>query len=156
VVDEQRWQHMRWQHLLEVARAADPDDNRNRIRDALQRKDTQALVDLAASYGAAAPGQQPAEDGEQLASLSVQTVQFFSEVLGMAGAYEAELALLWQAQKLHPSDYWLNFNLAVCLHAAGEVDAAIRFYTAALALQPDRAVLYASLGPALADKGAYD
>jgi tetratricopeptide (TPR) repeat protein len=150
---DRRWRDLRWRHLLAVARAADPDGERNRIRDALERKDARALKDLAAAYGAVAGARQA---GGKVASLPVQTVVFFAEALQQVGALEASLTLLWQARALHPGDFWLNFTLAAYLHHNGELEAAIRFYTAALALRPDSAADYIGLGTALAHTGARD
>jgi tetratricopeptide (TPR) repeat protein/serine/threonine protein kinase len=144
---------LRWQHLLAVARAADPDEGRNRIRDALERKDTKALKDLAVAYGAVAGARQA---GEKAGSLPAQTVVFFCDALLMAGALDIALSLEWQARELQPGDFWLNYNLAVLLHRNEELDAAIRFYTAALALRPDTAMVHASLGTALLLNGARD
>jgi serine/threonine protein kinase/tetratricopeptide (TPR) repeat protein len=146
-----RWRGLRWGHLLAVARAADPDEARDLVRDALRRNDTQALKKLAASYGAVAGAR---EAPGKAAPLPAQTVVFFAEALLMAGDLEAAIALVWPAVARQPGDFWLNYFLAGLLHRNGELDAAIRFYTAALALRPNSASVYASLGTALAHKGA--
>jgi tetratricopeptide (TPR) repeat protein len=148
---DRRWRGLRWRHLLAVARAADPDENRNRLRAALERKDAQALKDLASSYGVAAGSRQA---GGKVASLPPQTVVFFAEALQTVRASEIALALVWQARALHPGDFWLNSYLGALLSLNGELDAAVRFYTAALALRPDSAAVYLGLGTALATKGA--
>jgi tetratricopeptide (TPR) repeat protein/serine/threonine protein kinase len=143
-----RAQKMDWRHLLAVAKAADPDAARGRIRDALApgHKDTTALKALAASIGTDAAAQ---------GALPPQTMIFFAEALGEAREYEAELAVLRLAQTLYPGDFWVNYNLATVLHGSGELDDAIRYYTAAASLRPDTSVVYTSLGPALAAKGKY-
>ena len=44
--------------------------------------------------------------------------------------------LLRQAQRHHPEDMWLNYDLALCLERLGRREEAIRYYTAARSIQP--------------------
>src|SRR5262249_33726002 len=55
----------RWKRLLAMARAADPDEWRGRVRDALERLDAKGLVELARAPEA---GEQPAATVELMAS----------------------------------------------------------------------------------------
>jgi Flp pilus assembly protein TadD len=72
--------------------------------------------------------------------------------LTQAGAPTEAVNLLRRAWVRYPGDFWINFELAVALHKTknpplGEV---IRFYTAALAVRPDSAIVLNNLGIALA------
>ncbi len=84
----------RWKRLVAVARAADPDEWRNQVRDALELRDVRALNKLAAS--------------PRIGELPLQTLSLLAEHLG---AKEGE-AVLRQAQAKYPDDFWINFQLA--------------------------------------------
>jgi serine/threonine-protein kinase len=133
-----------WQHLLQVARAADPDGWRDRVRDALRRGNRQALVDLAGSEEVLRQGPLT------LASLGIALEHF--------GAFEPAVQLLRQAQQHHPGDFWTNHFLASTLAdmRSPRLDEAIRFFTAAVALRPNAAGAHGNLGVALAAKGRLD
>jgi hypothetical protein len=84
--------------LLGVARCADLDPWRTRMREALELRDRQALRELAAS--------------EDVSQLSPATL----DVLGTALVEDKEAlaqkeTFLREAQRRHPNDLWLNFNL---------------------------------------------
>jgi tetratricopeptide (TPR) repeat protein len=131
-------------NLPAIARAADPDPLRNQIRDAWQRKDGRALKELAGSP--AAPG------------LPGATVLLLGAAVFEAGGAEHAVALLRAAQVRHPDDPWINCDLAVYL-ARGKPprwEEALRFCTAAVALRPGSANLWANLGGLLFHKGAVD
>jgi serine/threonine protein kinase/Tfp pilus assembly protein PilF len=130
--------------LLAVARAADPDEWRNRMRTALEQRDSQALNKLAAS---AEFGNLP---GHTL-SLLVSSNSLDS------GRAES---LLRQAQQAHPDDFHINFQLAWTLaydpRPHPPLDEAIRFYTAALALRPRNAPTWYWLADVLRARGRVD
>jgi serine/threonine protein kinase len=76
---DRSWKHQgradpSWKHLLRVARAADPDRWRGRLRDALEGKDLQALRDLAGS--------------EEVLKQSPLTLFILGEILQAAGAVQ--------------------------------------------------------------------
>jgi tetratricopeptide (TPR) repeat protein len=131
-----------WRKLIAVARAADPDEWRNQVRDAVKDNDSEALAKLAAS--------------ERIRDLPVQTASLLGSVL------PAKLgqSLLRRAQREHPDDFWINFELAYALDFASpphkDLDEAIRFYTAALAVRPRSAPTHFFLGYALRHRGKLD
>jgi tetratricopeptide (TPR) repeat protein len=131
-----------WNRLIAVAQAADPDEWRNRVRDAVAAHDRAALVHLASS----AP----------IGDLPVQTASL------LGGALESEHAqsLLRRVQRDHTDDFWINFQLAWSLDFAPgphqDLDEAIRFYTAALAVRRGSAATWVWLGKALRHRGRRD
>jgi tetratricopeptide (TPR) repeat protein len=132
-----------WKHLLAVARAADTDELRNQVRDALERMDQKALVELATS--------------NRLARLPAPTLVLLGDVLDMV-APEKAIPFLRRAQQLHPGDFWINHQLAFFLRQQRppQWEDAVRFYTAALAIRPETATVYLELGICLAEKGKLD
>jgi tetratricopeptide (TPR) repeat protein len=168
-----------WQHLLRVARVADPDVWRTRVREALERRDWQALLSLASS--------------EEIFDLAPATLF----VLGNAVQPEKESrtqveVFLRKAQRRHPNDFWLNhnlwaffgnmqppqteealrfatvvaairpaspgahYNLAIALNARGQRDEAIAEYREAIRIKKDYAQAHQGLGIALRHKGLVD
>ncbi len=129
-----------WKHLVAVARAADPDAWRNRLRDAWECGRDDVLKELA---GAADLDRQPVESLALLVSdLDVPTGQ-------------AVLRLAWRK---YPNDFWINFKLAwEADHArAPDLPEAIRFYTAALALRPRNVPTHVFLAKVLTRDGKAD
>jgi serine/threonine-protein kinase len=131
--------------LLAVARAADPDEWRNGLRDALEQRRTDRLKELAASAGAG--------------HLPRQSLSLLGWALDSAGAQEQAVAVLRQAQQQYPDDFWITFQLAWALDHGrrlpgdGSKDEAIRFYTVARALRPRNAPAHLFLGQALGRRG---
>ncbi len=168
----------RWKHLYRVARAADPDPWRSRLREALEREDLEALKELASQDEAAV--QLPA------------TLRALTTSLRGAAAYDQAVLLLRKAQRLHPEDFWINYDLAgnlymmnpphieeaiaffrvavavdsqsawahnflgVCLEARGGIDEAIIEVKEAVRLDKDSAQAHTNLGSALCEKGDVD
>jgi tetratricopeptide (TPR) repeat protein len=130
--------------LLEVARQADHDPWRRRLRAALSEKDHEALMEAAQS--------------KEVTSLPPATLYLLAKALDNVGDPVESLRLLRLAQRLHPDDFWLNYQLAVQLADAKPPrhDEAIRFYTAALAVHKHSAGICLSLGNTLGSKGALD
>jgi eukaryotic-like serine/threonine-protein kinase len=134
----------RWQRLLQVARLADPDPWRNRIRDALERRNVKALLELAES--------------DKAAFLPAPTLLLLGIMLREREQTLAAEKLLRQAQAQHRADFWLNHELAVCCSKMKppKTDDQVRFLTAALALRSQSAVVHSNLGNALVKKGQLD
>jgi tetratricopeptide (TPR) repeat protein len=122
-----------WKRLFAIARAADPDPWRNRVRAALEQGDAKTLNQLAASAN--------------VRELPVQSLSLlvYRGHLDLA----LEKSLLHKAQREHPDDFTLNFQLAWGSHP----EEAIRFYSAALAAQPKNAAARYFLGRALWCRG---
>jgi Flp pilus assembly protein TadD/tRNA A-37 threonylcarbamoyl transferase component Bud32 len=131
-----------WKVLLAVARAADPDAWRNDLRDALERRDQKGLERLAASG--------------QVVELPPSSLVLLGRALQEKGAIKQAVAVLRQAQRHHPHQFWINFELAYNLYLSQQWEEAIRFYTAALAIRPQSALVRVALGAVLPKKGAVD
>jgi serine/threonine protein kinase/Flp pilus assembly protein TadD len=134
-----------WKKLLGVARAADVDAWRTRLREAYQREDWQALRALA--------------DSAEVFRLPPATLL----VLGLALRADQQAgnqvaAFLQQVQRRHPGDFWVNFDLAWNLKRSkpSQVEEAIRFYTVAAALRPQNPGVHINLGEALHARGRLD
>jgi serine/threonine-protein kinase len=121
----------KWRKPLEVARAADSDDYRNRLRTLLTTSDPETdparLKSLATEPGAA--------------ELPAPTAVLLSGALERARDRDTAVGLLRQAVIQHPDDVWVNFTLAGTLQkmAPAPRDEAVRYYTAARALRPETA-----------------
>jgi tetratricopeptide (TPR) repeat protein len=142
--------------LLVIAGAADPDLLRNEVRSALHRGDAQALKQLAAS--------------DRLTYLPPSTLVLVAKTLrrisatkqrtkaGESSAKEA-VSVLQKAQQLYPGDFWINEELGEQLEdytKPPDLEGAIRFHTAAVALRPRSPGAYVNLGFALNKKGFVD
>jgi serine/threonine protein kinase/Flp pilus assembly protein TadD len=134
--------HLNWKHLLAVASEADPDEFRNRLRDALESHDETVLQETAAS--------------EKAVSLSESTLVLLSGTLVAQGLRDEALSLLRRAQQKYPADFWINHELAGLLGSAEKWDGAIRYATGALAVRPQSPGTYMMLGRALAKTNAFD
>jgi tetratricopeptide (TPR) repeat protein len=130
--------------LQDLVRAADPDPWRNRLREAVARKDRAALQKLAGEP----------DVGQQRSA----TICLLANSLRESGAAAGAIALLRRAQRQYPGDFWINVQLAQALavHGPPRVEEALRFYTAALALRPESAEVHLALAHALRDKGELD
>jgi tetratricopeptide (TPR) repeat protein len=128
----------RW--LLAVARAGDRHPLRNRLRQPELWRDGARLTRLAAEV--------------DVAEMSPQLATALARVLGKSGGND--LALLTRAQARFPTDFWLNFELAETLGAAGRSDEGLGCYRAAMALRPDAVPVHDHLGLALRAKGRLD
>jgi serine/threonine protein kinase/lipoprotein NlpI len=137
------WMKIDWKHLLEVAKAADPDPWRNRLRDAVIESNGPALKALAA----AAPIRQ----------LRPGTLFLLGNALIEVNDRETAFVLLRKAQQEYPADLALNETLGWLYTQTpqpGHQDEAVRFYSAALAVRPQSAYLHFKLGSVLLLKGS--
>jgi serine/threonine-protein kinase len=131
--------------LLHVARQADPDPWRDRVRDPAAWDDAAALAELARTVPVA---EQP-----------VPCLLALAERLQMAGGHGTEL--LRRVQEAHPDDFWTNFTLARILHGEGrhhrgDPGRAVAYYHQALKLRPRAAAVHNDLGLVLFEKLALD
>jgi serine/threonine-protein kinase len=120
-----------WRKPLEVARAADPDECRGRLRGLLAAEDPK---DEAARLRGLA-------DSAEAAELPAPTALLLADALGRAGEAEASVALMRKAAARHPEDVWLHFTLAGVMERlrSSQRDEAVLHYTAARALRPETA-----------------
>jgi serine/threonine-protein kinase len=125
--------------LLEVARRADPDAWRDRVRDPAVWRNRAALAELARTAPVA----------EQSVPLLVALGQRLRDAGGDA------TALLARVQRAHPADFWANHSLGFML-VKREPGEALGCYRAALAIRPETAAVYTNIGQALADQGRLD
>jgi serine/threonine-protein kinase len=127
--------------LLEVARRADPDPWRDRVREPVAWGDRAALVELART----AP----------VAEQSVQLLAALGERLQLTGGDTEFTEFLQRVQRAHPDDFWANFWLAYALREREPGDA-VGYCQAALALRPKAAAVYNNLGLALSANNRLD
>jgi eukaryotic-like serine/threonine-protein kinase len=140
--------------LLAAARAADPDPWRNKLRDAVDRRDLAALRGLAAENDLARQG-----------PFSLWLLGFN---LALRGDHDRALDVLRRAQQAFPGDFWLNTELGLALirgsrwgpatarvlisDSLGDHDPqyqfAERYLMAAVALRPQSARAHHTLGEA--------
>jgi serine/threonine protein kinase/tetratricopeptide (TPR) repeat protein len=131
--------------LKRVVELADQDPWRRRLREASQLDDPeeqrQALEDLA--------------DRVDVRSQPVRVLTQLAEHLVAFDAGGRATALLRRVREAYPSDLWVNTDLAKLLKDSRppNLDEAIRFYTAAVALRPDSPGLRLNLGNALGQQG---
>jgi tetratricopeptide (TPR) repeat protein/serine/threonine protein kinase len=125
------------EQLLTMLQRADDDPWRDRFCQAFERGDHQALESLARNQQA--PAQSPA------------MVVLLGTGLRWAGKAGLAVEVLWQAQRRHPDDFWINTSLAHALIElnAGRADEAAGFYRVAVAQRPQSPGVHLSLGVAL-------
>jgi tetratricopeptide (TPR) repeat protein len=126
--------------LLALAKAAEPEPDgwAAKLRDARVRRDGAALKALAEAGVPDAPAAALAGWGRALAR---------------AGEWVAAEDLLREAWRRHPGDFWVAYELAECLRSAPrpKTEESLRFYTAAVALNPASPGLRNNFGTALTD-----
>jgi serine/threonine protein kinase/Tfp pilus assembly protein PilF len=126
-----------WKRLLAVARAADTDQWRNQVRDALEAGQTKVLNELAAS--------------PKIRHQPVQTLSLLGESLDS----ERGETVLRLAQRTYPGDFWISFQLGWVLthRQRPQLDEAIRFCTAAVAIRPRNGPAHLWLASTLRERG---
>ena len=127
--------------LLGVARRADPDPWRDRVRDPAAWRDGKALAELAQ----AAP----------LAEQPVPLLLALGERLTATG--EDGVGFLRRVREQYPDDFWANFTLALALHGAerhpgGDPAPALAYYEKALKIRPQAAAVLNDVGLVQIDK----
>jgi tetratricopeptide (TPR) repeat protein len=137
-----------WRHLAAVARAADPDPWRGKVRAALGVADRAARRRALAALAEGAPAE----------GLPPSAVALLSQGLEAVGAPDRGLALLRQARRRFPGDFWVNHQLAHALLACRPPrrEEALRYFAAAVSLRPQSPIAHLNLGYALDAKGQRD
>ncbi len=127
---------------MRIARLADPDEQRGKLRQALEDDDRKELLRLAES--------------QLVVWLSPATLIILADGLQRTGDAKRGLPLLREGQRRHPDDFWINHQLgSVSLNTKpAQVEDAIRFFTAAVALRPKSPYAHLNLGVALGEKGS--
>jgi serine/threonine-protein kinase len=120
----------RWQRPLAVARAADSDDYRNRLRTLVERPDLRKQGEALRAL----------TRDRQVAELPPASLLQLASALKEAGDPSATVSLLESAAQRYPDDVWINYHLAQVLAEQPERrEEAVRYYTAARALRPESA-----------------
>jgi tetratricopeptide (TPR) repeat protein len=123
-----------------VARAADPDPVRNRVREAFERGQVTLLKELAAS--------------DEIDRLPPSTVGLLAYALAHFDARASVVEMLLRAQQQHPDHLWTNLALAESLSAEPATgEEAAGFLRAALACRPHSIIIRYFLGGALQQQG---
>ncbi len=127
--------------LRAVVQSADPDPERNLVRQAGFGGNQQKLKELALTLKVA---QHPPQ-------ISVQLGNY----LGWFQAWPSVVGLLRRARQHYPDNFWINHNLgrAFTLMKPPNWDEAVRFYTAAVVLHPRSPAVHLNLGNALSEQG---
>ncbi len=131
--------------LVAVLRGADSDPWRQRMRDALERRDWETMENLANS--------------EDLNRQTAATLTFLSAALRENGKSQAEERVLRRAQWKHPDDFWINHRLGVYLifgGSPGGIHEGIGYMRAAVAVWPQNDQAVMNLGNGYAYLGDYE
>jgi serine/threonine-protein kinase len=131
--------------LLEVTRTADPDPWRDRLRGMLLSGDDSDLTQLARSA--------PVEE------LPRSTLVLLEHLVAVRSTASGPvMKLVRRAQRRFPADFWINHTLAYALQNGQppQLEEAIGFFRAAVALRPGSYGTHVNLGRALSDKGDVD
>jgi serine/threonine-protein kinase len=129
------------QQLVAIAKAADPDPWRNRLRDTLGQmnlgrdRNLDDLVRLA--------------DTADLDRLPEASVTRLAWALSSLGRREKAVALLRRTQRAHPDDFWVNADLGKELMECGKPEEAVRFFAVASGVRPQSGFALENLGKAL-------
>ena len=129
--------------LSETAAGADADPWRNALRTALDQPDR--ATRLAALRGLVRDA--------RFDELGPVSLDLLGSALDGAEDRAAAEAVLRAAQRRHPDDVWVNYNLARVLEKLGRTDEAVRYFTAARSIRPETAH---ELAHALESRGESD
>ncbi len=130
--------------LLEVARTADPDPWRDKVRDPLVWNDRAKLRELAETAA--------------VEKQSVQLLIALGERLqsGPGNAEADAVNFLRRVEQAHVSDFWANYMLADALADTDRNEEAVGYYRAALAVRPDVGDAWYNLGLELEEMDRWD
>jgi tetratricopeptide (TPR) repeat protein len=143
---KERWRPGSGKPLQAIARLADDDPRRQRLRDLMVRQDGGALESFAAEKEALA--------------LPPSYLILLAQTLGDKGRGEANYQLLRRARQRHPRDFWVNAVLgATMLSAARKSPVAAAeaagYLRVALAVRPQSPQIQIILGLVLQDGGKF-
>jgi tetratricopeptide (TPR) repeat protein/serine/threonine protein kinase len=126
--------------LRTIARLADPDKVRDRLRDLYAKAvwDDPDIRAIAASV--------------DLASTPIATLM----IIGDAYDLPQKISFYARVQQLHPNDFGVTYQLGSTLFWSSDMDRAIRFLTAAVAIRPQSRSARQLLAHALRNKGHVD
>jgi serine/threonine protein kinase/Flp pilus assembly protein TadD len=148
-----------WRQLLEIAKAADPDPFRIRVRVALAHDDKKALKQVMTSADVRRlPPHSLALLGR---ALTVRRMQHWAIAMVEKQSYfdkptqEAITVFLRAAQRQYPADLWLITTLAQDCGTFWRHEEAARLYSAAAALRPRSPYIANRLGATLNFIGAH-
>jgi tetratricopeptide (TPR) repeat protein len=136
----------RYVWLLAVARKADPDPLRDRLRQPEMRRDGSVLTRLVQETRLV--------DRARVDDLSPQFLMNVGRALRSTGG--DAVPLLRAAEARYPQDFWLNHQLGMALKSANQLDEALTYLRMAAALRPDVGLVHMNLGVALTRKGRLD
>jgi hypothetical protein len=127
------WDNLRtsrpgWERLIEVARQAEPDEWRDRLLEAFQRRDRKALVAMASD--------------KRVADLPPGTALLLSLALDQVKERALATQVCLRVQQRHPGDLWLNGRIAALLGQGPRKDEAIGYWRAFLAAHPYNAAAH--------------
>ncbi len=131
--------------LVEIAKIADPDPWRNRLRETLNTKGRDRGAALEALERLAETA-----DPDRLPEASVTRLAF---ALASLGRRKTALSLLRRTQQLHPDGFWINCDLGRELMFSKDFAEAVRFYSNAVAVRPRSSFALNNLGTALHNGG---
>jgi tetratricopeptide (TPR) repeat protein/serine/threonine protein kinase len=127
--------------LLHIARLADPDDWRDRVRDEKAWRNPATMIDLAKK----APLQEQ----------SPQIILLLAWRVKATGGLKQAPALLRDALFYYPKDFWLHFDLGSFVADQNPAEG-IGCFRAALAVRPDNAAALTNLGVLLGKAGGLE
>ncbi|WP_435018598.1 protein kinase domain-containing protein [Tundrisphaera sp. TA3] len=140
-----------WERPLLAARASDPDDWTNAVRDAFARQDEASLVRLASD---------PRLDARTATGLCLLGRVLTGATRGAREDLLAHsLAVLKSARRVYPDDFWINLTLAIRLQQADSADLrrqSLQFAAAAVAVRPKSAPAHVVLGRGLRENGDHE
>jgi tetratricopeptide (TPR) repeat protein len=110
------------QKLLAIANAADDSEWRRTVRAALEANDTTKLKELAAT--------------DEARSQSPELIAWLGAALRDGEEAEASVAVLLQAQRQNPGDFWLNYELGKSFSKQGDHLEGLGFARASLGIRP--------------------
>ncbi len=124
---DRRGEELDWRKLVEVARLADPDPYRDRLRASLPEGDAEARIAALRRLAL-----DPAAMDQPAPSLVLLALS-----LDEARDMPSSIALLRKAQQRHPLDVWVNYFLGKALCQTGSTDEGITFLSIARGLHPE-------------------
>lgn len=133
--------------LVAIAKIADPDDWRNKLRDTLEHKtgnknELGILEELAANA-----------DPKTLPEASVTRLAM---ALSAVGSRDMAISLLRQTQRVHPGDFWINCDLGRELLYIDSPEEASRFFSVAVAIRPQSSFAVGQLSESFRASGRLD